>query len=44
MRFPHLDLKIVGHALESIHKFDRLTEIHLTAIDTPSVDEAFKQT
>lgn len=42
-RFPHHDVKPVGHALESILDLDRLAELHLTAIDTPSVD-AFKQT
>lgn len=42
-RFPHQDVKPVEHALESILDLDRLTALHLTAIDTPSV-EVFKQT
>lgn len=42
-RFPHHDVKPVEHALESILNLDRLAELHLTAIDTPSV-EVFKQT
>lgn len=42
-RFPYHDVKPVEHTLESILDIDRLAELHLTAIDTPSV-EAFKQT
>lgn len=41
-RFPNHDVKDVEHALESILDIDRLTELHLTAVDTPSV-ETFKQ-
>ena len=41
-RFPYHDLKPVVNTLESILDIDHLTELHLTAIDTPSV-EAFKQ-
>jgi hypothetical protein len=41
-RFPQSDVQHVEQALESIQDLDRLTELHLTAIDTPSV-EAFLQ-
>ncbi|MDE0636112.1 MAG: hypothetical protein OXI43_09735 [Candidatus Poribacteria bacterium] len=37
-RFPQQDMQLVGPALESIQDLDRLTELHLTAIDTPSVE------
>ena len=40
-RFPQSDVQPVSQALESI--LDRLTELHLMAIDTPSL-EAFLQT
>ena len=42
-RFPQSDVQPVAQALESIQDIDRLTELHLMAIDTPSV-EAFLQT
>ncbi len=41
-RFPLSDVQPVAEALESIQDIDRLTDLHLTAIDTPSV-EAFLQ-
>ena len=41
-RFPQSDVQPVEQALESIQDIDRLTELLLTAIDTPSV-EAFLQ-
>ena len=41
-RFPLSDVQPVAEALESIQDIDRLSELHLTAIDTPSV-EAFLQ-
>ncbi len=41
-RFPLGDVQPVSVALESIEDLDRLTELHLTAIDTPNV-EAFLQ-
>ena len=41
-RFPQSDVQPVEQALESIQDIDRLTELHLMAIDTPSV-EAFLQ-
>ncbi len=41
-RFPQSDVQPVLQALESIVDIDRLTELHLMAIDTPSV-EAFLQ-
>ena len=41
-RFPQSDVQPVAQALESIQDIDRLTELHLMAIDTPSV-EAFLQ-
>ena len=41
-RFPLSDVQLVAEALESIQDIDRLSELHLTAIDTPSV-EAFLQ-
>ena len=37
-RFPQQDMQLVGPALESIQDLDRLTALHLTAIDTPSVE------
>ena len=42
-RFQLTDVQPVAEALESIQDLDRLSELHLTAIDTPSV-EAFLQT
>ncbi len=42
-RFQLSDVQPVAEALESIQDLDRLSELHLTAIDTPSV-EAFLQT
>ena len=41
-RFPQSNVQPIEQALESIQDLDRLTELHLTAIDTPSV-EAFLQ-
>ena len=41
-RFPQHDVQPVSQALESIVDIDRLTELHLMTIDTPSV-EAFLQ-
>jgi hypothetical protein len=41
-RFPQSDVQPVSQALESIVDIDRLAELHLMAIDTPSV-EAFLQ-
>ena len=41
-RFPQSDVQPVVQALESIVDIDRLTELHLMTIDTPSV-EAFLQ-
>ena len=41
-RFPQNDVQRVEQALESIVDIDRLAELHLMAIDTPSV-EAFLQ-
>ena len=41
-RFPQNDVQRVEQALESIVDIDHLTELHLMAIDTPSV-EAFLQ-
>ena len=41
-RFPQSDVQPVLQALESIQDIDRLTELHLMTIDTPSV-EAFLQ-
>ena len=41
-RFPQSDLQSIEQALESIQDIDHLTELHLTAIDTPSV-KAFLQ-
>ena len=37
-RFPLEDVQPVAKALESIKDLDRLSEIHLSAIDTPSVE------
>ena len=37
-RFPISDVQPVAEALESIQDLNRLTELHLTAIDTPSVE------
>ena len=37
-RFPQSDVQPVEQALESIQDIDRLTELHLTTIDTPSVE------
>ena len=41
-RFPLEDVQPVANALESIQDLDRLSEVHLSAIDIPSV-EAFLQ-
>ena len=41
-RFPLADGQLVAKALESIQDLDRLSELHTTAIDTPSI-EAFLQ-
>ena len=41
-RFPLSDVQPVAEALESIDDLDHLTDLHLTAIDIPSV-EAFLQ-
>ena len=41
-RFPHDDIQRVEQALETIFSLDRLTELHLTAVQTPSF-EAFQQ-
>ena len=41
-RFPHSDTQHVEQALEAIFSLDHLTELHLTAIQTPSF-EAFLQ-
>ena len=41
-RFPHSDTQHVEQALEAIFSLDRLTELHLIAIQTPSF-EAFLQ-
>ena len=38
-RFPLSNVQPVAEALESIQDLDRLTELHLTAIDTPSVKD-----
>ena len=38
-RFPQSDVQPVAEALEPIQDLDRLTELHLTAIDTPSVKD-----
>ena len=37
-RFPISDVQPVSEALESIQDLDRLTELHLTAIDISSVE------
>ena len=37
-RFPLEDVQPVAKALESIKDLDHLSEIHLSAIDTPSVE------
>ena len=39
-RFPQQNLQQVSEALEAEQSIDRLMELHLTAIDTPSI-EAF---
>ncbi len=41
-RFPLSDVQLVADALESIEDLDHFTDLHLTAIDIPSV-EAFLQ-
>ena len=41
-RFPLSDVQPIEQALESIEELDHLTELHLTAIDIPSV-ESFLQ-
>ena len=41
-RFPQTNVQPIEQALETIQDLDRLTELHLTVIDTPSV-EAFLQ-
>ena len=38
-RFPQSNVQPIEQALESIQDLDRLTELHLTAIDTPSVED-----
>ena len=38
-RFPQSDVQPVAEALEPIQDLDRLTELHLTAIDIPSVKD-----
>ena len=42
-RFPQSDVQPVEQALESIQDIDRLTELHRTAVKTPSL-EVFLQT
>ena len=42
-RFPQHDVQPVEQALESIQDIDRLTELHRTAVKTPSL-EVFLQT
>ena len=39
-RFPQQDMQQVSEALETVLSLDRLMQLHLTALDTPSV-EAF---
>ena len=41
-RFPHSDTEQVEQTLEAILSLDRLTELHLTAVQTPSF-ETFRQ-
>ena len=41
-RFPHSNMQRVEQALEAIASLDRLTELHSTAVQTPSF-EAFLQ-
>ena len=41
-RFPNSDTQRVEQALAAVLSLDRLTELHLTAIQTPSF-EAFLQ-
>ena len=41
-RFPHSNMQRVEQALEAIVSLDRLTELHSTAVQTPSF-EAFLQ-
>ena len=41
-RFPHSNTQHVEQALKAIFSLDHLTELHLTAIQTPSF-EAFLQ-
>ena len=36
-RFPQQDMQQVSEALETVLSLDRLTQLHLTALDTPSV-------
>lgn len=38
-RFPQSNVQTIEQPLESIEDLDRLTELHLTAIDTPSVED-----
>ena len=38
-RFPQSDVQPVAEALEPIQDLDRLTELHLTAIEIPSVKD-----
>lgn len=38
-RFPQSNVQNIEQSLESIEDLDRLTELHLTAIDTPSVED-----
>ena len=41
-RFPHSDTEQVEQTLETILNLDRLTELHLIAVQTPSF-ETFRQ-
>ena len=36
-RFPQQDVQQVSEALEKVQSIDRLMQLHLTALDTPSV-------
>lgn len=38
-RFPQSNVQTIEQSLESIQDLDHLTELHLTAIDTPSVED-----
>ncbi len=37
-RFPQQNMQQVSEALEAVLSLDRLMQLHLTAIDTPSVE------